>query len=98
MHRLRPAFCVLLILGFSFSIAAQDVVTSAAPVEKIRFAASPTSVQMKIEAGYAALPSARTESMSSSTPAGSLEPWSASLSPRVATSTTSSPWATRPMG
>jgi endosialidase-like protein len=54
MHRLRPALCVLLILGFSFSIAAQEdrttpVVTSAAPVEKIRFAASPTSVQMKIE-------------------------------------------------
>jgi hypothetical protein len=54
MSRLRPALCVLLIVGFSFSVAAQEerttpVVTSAASADKIRFAAAPTAVQMRIE-------------------------------------------------
>jgi hypothetical protein len=54
MNRVRLAFCVLVLCGLSVTGSAQEeraipVVTSAAPVEKIRFAASPSAIQMRIE-------------------------------------------------
>src|SRR5579872_4541985 len=54
MNRVRLAFCVLIFGGLSVAgLAKQEqatpVVTAAAPVDKVRFAGSPTAVQMRIE-------------------------------------------------
>ena len=54
MNRVPLAFCVLIFGGLSVAgLAKQEqatpVVTAAAPVDKVRFAGSPTAVQMRIE-------------------------------------------------
>jgi hypothetical protein len=54
MNRVRLALCVLVLCGLSVTVAAQEeratpVVTAAAPAEKIRFAGSPSAIQMRIE-------------------------------------------------
>jgi hypothetical protein len=54
MNRVRLALCVLMFCGLSVTGMAQEdrttpVVTAAAPADKVRFAGSPSAVQMRIE-------------------------------------------------